>query len=176
MSKSNLYFETNHRIFQAISELMDEIPVNKITVTKVCERAEINRSTFYDHFKSIDDVIPLVNQDIIKEFTRIMTENSSINDKFLTELFSFIYNNKEGFANYYQLGNRLSFTNYFQVLYEEFRIPNGRFVALCWDAGLNSLIKSWLLEHDSRTPSDLVNIFTKYLANKTKWINVIEKK
>ena len=34
---------------KALLELMQHKPVNKITVKEICERAELNRATFYAH-------------------------------------------------------------------------------------------------------------------------------
>ena len=35
---------------KALLELMQHKPVNKITVKEICERAELNRATFYAHY------------------------------------------------------------------------------------------------------------------------------
>ena len=34
----------------SLLRLLEEKPINKITVKEVCERAELNRATFYLHF------------------------------------------------------------------------------------------------------------------------------
>lgn len=44
-------------ICNALGELMEEKPLDKITVTDVIKRADINRSTFYAHYDNIPDVI-----------------------------------------------------------------------------------------------------------------------
>lgn len=41
----------------ALADLLHEKPLNKITVTDVVRRAEINRGTFYAHYSDIPDVI-----------------------------------------------------------------------------------------------------------------------
>lgn len=41
---------TKRAIKNAFFELMDEKPVDKISVTELCERADINRSSFYAHY------------------------------------------------------------------------------------------------------------------------------
>lgn len=35
---------------QALLSFLQEKPINKITVKEVCERAELNRATFYAHY------------------------------------------------------------------------------------------------------------------------------
>ncbi len=44
-------------IQMALADLLHEKPLDKITVSDVVRRAEINRGTFYAHYKDIPDVI-----------------------------------------------------------------------------------------------------------------------
>lgn len=44
-------------IITALADLLEEKPLDKITVTDVVNRAQINRGTFYAHFADIPDVI-----------------------------------------------------------------------------------------------------------------------
>ncbi len=46
---------TRHAIFNAVFDLATEKDLDKITVVELCERAGINKSTFYLHYKSIND-------------------------------------------------------------------------------------------------------------------------
>jgi AcrR family transcriptional regulator len=47
--------KTRSAIFNAVFDLSTEKDLEKITVIELCERAGINKSTFYLHYKSIDD-------------------------------------------------------------------------------------------------------------------------
>lgn len=51
-------------IRESLYELMKEKPINKISVTEICAKADVNRSTFYAYYTDIYDL----NQKIIKEF------------------------------------------------------------------------------------------------------------
>lgn len=46
---------TKNAVFNAMINLMIEKDVSKITVLELCKRADINKSTFYLHYRSIDD-------------------------------------------------------------------------------------------------------------------------
>ncbi|MCH5314525.1 MAG: TetR/AcrR family transcriptional regulator [Eubacterium sp.] len=48
---------TRTAIFNAVLELMVEKDAGKITVLELCKRADINKSTFYLHYSSIDDCL-----------------------------------------------------------------------------------------------------------------------
>lgn len=49
---------SSEKIVRAVFGIIhdDKKPLGKITVKEVCERAEINRSTFYAHYKDVFDV------------------------------------------------------------------------------------------------------------------------
>lgn len=44
-------------ICDALLELLDEKPLEKITVTDITKRADVNRGTFYLHYNSVNEVI-----------------------------------------------------------------------------------------------------------------------
>ncbi len=54
-------------IKESLFELMQEKPINKITVKELCERADVNRSTFYAYYTDIYDL----DRKIIKEFFKM---------------------------------------------------------------------------------------------------------
>ena len=47
--------KTRLAVFNAVFDLATEKELDKITVVELCERAGINKSTFYLHYKSIED-------------------------------------------------------------------------------------------------------------------------
>lgn len=56
--KNNKQFQNSDlRMKQAMLELMNVSPFEKITVRSLCEKAKVNRSTFYAHYKDIFDMI-----------------------------------------------------------------------------------------------------------------------
>ena len=53
-------------IQKAFLELLDEKPIDKITVLEVARRADVNRSTFYAHYQDIFGVAEAVQDDILQ--------------------------------------------------------------------------------------------------------------
>lgn len=68
-------------INKALADLLQEKPLEKITVTDIVNRAEINRGTFYAHYRDVPDV---VNSLVRKTFSSIQ-EALNRNDQSLTE-------------------------------------------------------------------------------------------
>lgn len=53
-------------------ELMQEKPVSKITVKEVCDKAEINRGTFYKHYQDCYDLLEKIEDDGLREFEQML--------------------------------------------------------------------------------------------------------
>lgn len=85
-------------IRESLYELMKEKPINKITVTEICEKADVNRSTFYSYYTDIYDL----HQKIIKEFFHMqknvikhikeeLSNKTDIKDITLNDYYSIIF-------------------------------------------------------------------------------------
>ncbi|MGN0447308.1 MAG: TetR/AcrR family transcriptional regulator [Acutalibacteraceae bacterium] len=52
---------------KSLVELSKDLPLNKITVKMLCEKAELSRNAFYFHYKDINDLISDIEDTIVKE-------------------------------------------------------------------------------------------------------------
>lgn len=55
------------RMQSVMLDLMKYTEFEKITVKKLCEKAEVNRSTFYAHFEDIYDMLDKMEKTLRKE-------------------------------------------------------------------------------------------------------------
>lgn len=62
-------------ITEAFWKLLEKKPIDKITVTEICERIEISRNTFYYHFANVYDVVEELFRD---EETRLASASTDI--------------------------------------------------------------------------------------------------
>lgn len=58
---------TKQLLKQSLLELLEQKKINSITVKEICERADVNRSTFYAHYSSPYDLFDSMKADIIAE-------------------------------------------------------------------------------------------------------------
>ena len=56
---------------KALLELLEHKPVNKITVKEVCERAGLNRATFYAHYTDCFDLLESIEEELFGQLERI---------------------------------------------------------------------------------------------------------
>ena len=59
-------------IRNALVSLMREKPFEKITVTDIVKRADINRGTFYAHYKDSRQVLDKIREDAIEEVSKAL--------------------------------------------------------------------------------------------------------
>lgn len=68
-------------IRQAFLELLKEKNVEKITVTDIVKKAEINRSTFYAHYPDVMGVIEAIQEEIL-DYTQNLLAEMDFSDLF----------------------------------------------------------------------------------------------
>ncbi len=51
------YFNTARRMDEALLQLLEKKEFAYITVKEICEQAQVNRSTFYLHYETMDDLL-----------------------------------------------------------------------------------------------------------------------
>jgi AcrR family transcriptional regulator len=61
--------KTLREIRKAFTELLKTVGVDKITVKELCEKALINKATFYSHYKNIDELIDEIEDEFVTQLT-----------------------------------------------------------------------------------------------------------
>lgn len=65
----------------ALADLLQEKPLDKITVTDIVKRAELNRGTFYAHYTDVQDVINhLIEQTLSEILSALSVSSKNITD------------------------------------------------------------------------------------------------
>lgn len=93
MNKSeSKYFATAARMDEAFLELIEKKDFAYITVKEICEKAGVNRSTFYLHYETVSDLLAESAQHIIDQFVASMPHDTivfleKLQDRPLEELY-----------------------------------------------------------------------------------------
>lgn len=64
--------KTKQQLRQSLTELLAEKPLSKITVRELTERADVNRATFYGHYKDIYDMKDQIERELFEEFVSVI--------------------------------------------------------------------------------------------------------
>ena len=116
------YFNTSLMMDEALLEILEYKDYEFITVKEICLKAGVNRSTFYLHYESMDDLLNETLEMIYKKFyskfqikiqedirdgiqNKEKKELILINEKILTPYLNFILENKKLFLLLYKKYN-----------------------------------------------------------------------
>ena len=119
MAKDRRYQKTKNAIYKTFVKLLTEKELNKISVKEITDLANINRATFYSHYKDIYDLYDAYEKDIFNGLIDLLNKdiddieiydlllNCIIDNKQLCEMIfsrknSLFYKLQEFFINEYQ--------------------------------------------------------------------------
>ncbi len=171
MNKSeSKYFNTANKIDEAFLSLLEKKNFDYITVKEICQKAGVNRSTFYLHYETIDDLLSECNEYIIRKFLSSvegkaltnrdiqrlpLEELHFITPKYLFPWLSFIRNNKRLFSTYVnkfstltmEKNNKLLFQNVLQPVLERFNVREEMQIYMLnfYIDGIMSIVKHWVV-------------------------------
>ena len=91
---------TKNALREAMIELITEKPLTSITVKDVCARADINRSTFYIHYKDVNDLLLHLEDEMAERLSELCRRHDPKDSMtggypFLTDLYAFIQENAD---------------------------------------------------------------------------------
>jgi AcrR family transcriptional regulator len=83
---------THERLGSAIVQLIQEKPIDEITVQEVLDRASVGRSTFYLHFKDKDDLLLAQLEQFLERMSMLLVERREISTRVVavTEMFAHV--------------------------------------------------------------------------------------
>ena len=92
--------KTKRQLRQALMDLMSEKPSKSISVRELAERADINRGTFYIHYKDVSDLLQRLEDEMAERLILVCKKyaySTSEVDAFpyLTELYRFARDNAD---------------------------------------------------------------------------------
>lgn len=63
---------TRKVIQNAFLDVLKEKPISRVTVKEVCDKAEINRGTFYKHYQDCYDLLNKIEEEGLREFEKML--------------------------------------------------------------------------------------------------------
>lgn len=152
------------KIERAFIELIQTKEINEITVTDICKKTNLNRSTFYANYIDIYDLVDKIKERMINDFFELYKEEVSIKQHsydFL-KLFRHIKENQLFYKTYFKLNIDLSPAIEFieQKEVERFfeKVENTDYHIAFFKAGLNAVLNKWLNNNCDLSPEEINQI------------------
>lgn len=150
---------TKKAIVNSFIKLLNEKPLDKITVKNIAEDCGINRNTFYYHFSDIRELAVYTIDSQIHSVSELDFNGDSWVDSFV-EAAKFVIDNKKAVYNIYNSLNRETVENYLNTV--AFKVTDNfvsaKAVGIDADKSDIELIKDFYM-------SALVGIICKWLEN-----------
>ncbi len=163
MPDSNI---TKNALAAAMKALMEKTPFAKVSVGDICEMCQMNRKSFYYHFK---DKYDLVNWIFYTEFiTAIRNRDYKNGWELMEDVCAYFYQNRRFYMNALDVHGQDSFRDYFKdilkailkVYFDEIITKENDetfFLNFFTDAFVVA-IERWLCEKPCREPKDFVGL------------------
>ena len=94
-------------------ELLNEKDINKITVSELCTKADINRATFYRYYIDIYDLLDKIQNDFVNELVKLSSEKDYTVFSFSKEMLQVFLNNKDLLKIIFKTKNHIFFLSEF---------------------------------------------------------------
>ncbi|MGN1080775.1 MAG: TetR/AcrR family transcriptional regulator [Acutalibacteraceae bacterium] len=185
MTKSeSKYFNTARIMDESLIELLCKKDIQFISVKEICEKAGVNRSTFYLHYETIADLLQETIEYIQEEFEKSFTFNADefvsgigrmplndlvlINDKYLIPYLNFVKEHKHIYKATLnnpvsmQSESRLSelYRHVLKPIFMRFGIPDEeqRYWLVYHINGVMAIVTEWLEGNCNETVEEMVRV------------------
>ena len=179
------YFHTACLMDEALLALLEKKDYDYITVKEICEKAGVNRSTFYLHYETVDDLLQESLAHIFSKFTGKYGSGAlpSIRDGPLDELFlitpaylvpylEFLSENKRVFMTAVEKPAVFGVTDYFDEMYakvfgpilERFHVDDceRKYVLAYHLSGMHAVMIQWVRGGCREDISYIAGLLIKY--------------
>ena len=179
---------------KALISLLDEKSFEYITISEICKKAAVNRSTFYLHYENTVDLLDetarfLLNDfssyfDIdIKSLTNKFCNNSLnelifISDKYLHPYLSYIKDNRRVFTTVLSHSDSFGFNEIFQRLYENIFDPildrydypkaDRKYAMIFYLSGITAIVTEWLNDECQKSIEEVSHIIYGCIFGQSK--------
>lgn len=187
------YFNTQALMNEALISLLETKEFEYITVKDICAKAGVNRSTFYLHYESLNDLLLESSTYISRKFYDYINQNNNdlintneldkynledlylLTDKYLCPYLSFIKENKTFYKvvikNSYVL--RLDetynsmFKNIFTPILDRFQVDKDKreYLLSFFIHGIMAVISVWLSNDCNKSTDEVIEIINLCIKN-----------
>ena len=169
MNKKNnqRYKNSSEKIETAFLALTLNHKYEDISISQICEQANINRSTFYSHYDDINDLIIKIEAKFANSIATIFNYGSKANHETFIEMFKFVKDNKyfyKAFLNipYITTAEKNTKSTILSNMKDNLK------AASFFGAGIKEICRIWLDRDCKETPEEMAMILLKEYTNRSE--------
>ena len=157
--------ESVEKIEKTFIELLQDKELEAITVSDICKKTGLNRSTFYSNFMDIYDLADKVKENLENEFAELFKDYKNCNEhNGALRMFTHIKENQLFYKTYFKLCYK---SEHLISIYNEERAEKDqikddlKYHIEFFRNGLNAIIKMWMAGGCKESPQEMANILKK---------------
>ena len=168
--------ESQEKIERIFVELIQEKNLNEISVTDICKKANLNRSTFYANYLDVYDLADKIKERLEHDVTNLYLDEelNQYNSNNFSKIFRLVKENPLFFKTYFKL--EFDSTDTFKQDYrydtnQAKEFYNDEYIdyhIAFFKAGFNAILKKWLYEGCVEPIEDMCKIISSEYNNKEK--------
>lgn len=167
--------KTQKALKDSLIYLLDTKPINRITVTQLCDLADVNRSSFYKYYTDVENMMENIEDELLEVFWEQVNICMKIPDNGLSQIIQIIYTHRELYRHINHSKGRTRFLNKFftavwsdfaEIINIKYSIPENEkeFLYSFITMGYIGIIERWL-EHDFKESVQDVTMLCERLSN-----------
>ena len=173
--------KTRRQLKKGLAALMKEKSVNQMTVKELVEEVDINRSTFYLHFKDIQDLLREIEENMEAQIKRAIEEHPIVSGNenafyFIEDMFRVLDEEREiskaligpngdmGFIHRIERIIKENSRGTLEKMFPGKKEDLKYFYAFCL-SGCLGLVKVWLNEGEEKSPEEMAQMTFNMIAN-----------
>ncbi len=161
---------TRENIERVFIELLQTKEISQITVSDICKKTELNRSTFYANYIDIYDLADKIRDRLEAEVNELYENELFYNcGRDYLKLFQHIKENQLFYITYFKLGyDSKHIVDLGSISQQQKGFPseNLEYHIEFHKAGLNAIIKKWLVSGCEKAPEEMVKIIEDEYKNR----------
>lgn len=194
--ENSKYFLTARCMDEALLALLDKKDFEFITVKELCEKAGVNRSTFYLHYDSMNDLLSETNEYIMGlvysyyperslSSTDIMTMSKDdlvfISPEYLVPFLRFIKDHQKLFRTILEQNQTLKgeknlealFNKHFKLIYDRFSLEEekGHYITMFIVSGFMGVVSLWLRNGCRENEEELAKLVSDFIPKHNEKIS-----
>ena len=182
--------KTKRQLRQSLTTLMKQKRIQDITVRELAELADINRGTFYLHYRDVFDLLNQIEEELLNELETLLNKyqpgdilpNTA---QIFTDVYELVQRNSElvgiligdsGEWNFISRLNQILREKCLRDWVEHFRTESCEtfdkyYVFII--SGCTGLVQYWLKNGMKETPQELARLTEQIIMNGMKWMETV---
>ena len=166
---------TKEKIYYALMTLLKTKKFNDIYVKDICAEAGINRSSFYEHYRDINDLMIKTEEKLSSGISEIFNKSENFDRRCFIAFFEFICEHRDFYYAYltyneYTAMGQADFVKYLNSAQNQSEKDDDvQFHMAFFSGGLQAICKAWILTGMKKTPEQMTDIIFEEYKEKAKY-------